>query len=149
MDQVDVDLIDKAFAINVRAVMMASKLAAAAFGSSGGVKINIGRYWLAMLPQWQMVYAATKAAVEAVTGVLAARACVLAGIQVNAVAPGPVATELLQLDEGFSQFYLQQDTAGGRSERQQISQRWWPFSRVTLQIGSQGRSLVRTVVCRP
>lgn len=93
-------MIDAAFATNVRGMLLASQRAAKAFGPDGGSIVNLSST-LALQPSpSQAVYAASKAAVEAATRVLA-QELGPRQIRVNAIAPGPVETDLLPLNDGL------------------------------------------------
>jgi 3-oxoacyl-[acyl-carrier protein] reductase len=86
------DLFEQSFAINARGVFNTLREAAARMNEGGRI-INLSSTTLALNLPGYAVYNGTKAAVEAFTRVFAKE---LRGrrITVNAVAPGPVATEL-------------------------------------------------------
>lgn len=80
------------FDINVLGTILAIKEAVKLFPSSGGSVINIGSVSSIAASPSSVVYASTKAAVNAITQVLA-NELGPRGIRVNAVNPGPVITE--------------------------------------------------------
>jgi 3-oxoacyl-[acyl-carrier protein] reductase len=82
----------KQFDVNVLGLLLASKQAAAAFGSTGGSIINISSGASTLTPPDTAVYSATKAAVDAITRVLA-KELGPRNIRVNAINPGMVETE--------------------------------------------------------
>lgn len=86
------DLFDKTFAVNVRGTFNTLREAASRL-SDGGHIVNFSSTTLALNMPGYAIYNGTKAAVEAFTKVFAKE---LRGrrITVNAVAPGPVETEL-------------------------------------------------------
>ena len=80
------------FNVNVLGLLLASKEAVKHFGAAGGSIVNIGSTASTLLPASTAVYTGTKAAVDAITGVLA-KELGPRGIRVNAVNPGMVETE--------------------------------------------------------
>ncbi|HVJ53505.1 MAG TPA: SDR family oxidoreductase [Aliidongia sp.] len=90
--ETDDELFDRHMSVNVKGTFNTLREAAKRLRNGGRI-INFSSSQAALLYPTYGVYAATKAAVEAMTGVLAKE---LRGrnITVNAVAPGPVATEL-------------------------------------------------------
>ena len=95
---------DRLFAINVKGPFFACQQAAHQI-SDGGRIINISSAVTQMMLSGQSIYAASKAAVDQLTRVFAKE---VGGrqITVNAVAPGPVDTELLR--EGKTEEQIQQ-----------------------------------------
>ena len=95
---------DRLFAINVKGPFFACQQAAHQI-SDGGRIINISSAVTQMMLSGHSIYAASKAAVDQLTRVFAKE---VGGRQVtvNAVAPGPVDTELLQ--EGKTEEQIQQ-----------------------------------------
>jgi 3-oxoacyl-[acyl-carrier protein] reductase len=93
VDALGAEAIDRMFAINVRAVILATREFAAVTQSRVGRVINISSIAASMPNGGASVYAATKAAVESLTR---SHATELGprGITVNAVAPGPTATDM-------------------------------------------------------
>ena len=82
----------KHFNLNVLGLILASQKAAEYFGPEGGSIINISSLVSTSPAPTGTVYSATKAAVDAVTRSLA-RELGPKKIRVNAISPGPVATE--------------------------------------------------------
>jgi 3-oxoacyl-[acyl-carrier protein] reductase len=93
VDALGAESIDRMFAINVRAVILATREFAAVTHSRVGRVINISSIAGSLPNGGASVYAATKAAVESLTR---SHATELGprGITVNAVAPGPTATDM-------------------------------------------------------
>ncbi len=83
--------IDKHFDLNVRGLLLVTQAAAKHLGKGASI-INIGSVVARIVPPGSAVYTATKAAVDAITGVLA-RELGPRGIRVNALNPGIVETE--------------------------------------------------------
>ena len=77
---------------NVKGLLLATKAGVALFPPEGGSVINIGSVASDQTPPMSVVYSGTKAAVDAITRVLA-KELGPKKIRVNAVNPGPVATE--------------------------------------------------------
>jgi 3-oxoacyl-[acyl-carrier protein] reductase len=98
------------FGTNVLGLILATKEAAGYFGDSGGSIINIGSVVSRLTPPGAVVYAATKGAVDAITGVLA-NELGPRKIRVNSINPGGVETE------GFHA----QGFAGSEFEKQMIA----------------------------
>jgi 3-oxoacyl-[acyl-carrier protein] reductase len=80
------------FDTNVLGVILASKEAVKRFGPEGGSIVNISSTAVQLSQSNQMIYTATKSAVEAVTRVLA-KELGPRNIRVNAVSPGATETE--------------------------------------------------------
>jgi 3-oxoacyl-[acyl-carrier protein] reductase len=116
IEDFDEDEFHRQFDTNVLGVLLTSREAAKRF-TSGDSVINIGSVASHRLPPASSTYAATKAAVEAITGVLA-KEFGPRGIRVNAINPGPVATE------GFKSVGF----AGSDFEKQAVAQT--PLGRV-------------------
>jgi 3-oxoacyl-[acyl-carrier protein] reductase len=106
------EFIEAAFSTNVTGMLLCSQRAAEAFDSDGGSIVNISSALARQPSPLQSVYAATKGAVEAVTRVLA-QELGPRKIRVNAVATGPIDTELLALTDEF-RAYLNSKTVLGR-----------------------------------
>jgi 3-oxoacyl-[acyl-carrier protein] reductase len=84
--------IDRIFDTNVRGLLLATKAGVALFPPEGGSIINIGSVVSEQTPPTSSVYSGTKGAVDAITRVFA-KELGPKRIRVNAVNPGPVATE--------------------------------------------------------
>jgi 3-oxoacyl-[acyl-carrier protein] reductase len=78
--------------VNVLGVVLATREAVQMFGPTGGSVVNISSTAVQLSQPNQMIYTATKSAVEAVTRVLA-KELGPRNIRVNAVAPGGTETE--------------------------------------------------------
>jgi len=92
---VDEALMQANFALNVSGPLFATQAAVARFPEKGGRVINITSVIARRLFPRASVYAATKSALEALTRVWAAEFGAK-GITVNAVAPGPIDTDMLK-----------------------------------------------------
>jgi len=90
----DLDEWDRVMAVNVRGVAATLKHAAPAMAERGGSIIAMASINAVKAHSQQMAYTASK---HAVLGIVRAAACDLGrqGIRVNALAPGPIATEAL------------------------------------------------------
>jgi 3-oxoacyl-[acyl-carrier protein] reductase len=80
------------FNLNVLGLLLTTKEATKFFGPEGGSIINISSAVTALLPPNSSVYSATKAAVDAITAVLATELG-SRNIRVNAINPGMIETE--------------------------------------------------------
>jgi 3-oxoacyl-[acyl-carrier protein] reductase len=80
------------FNTNVLGLILATREAVKYFGDNGGSVINVGSVTSSITPPNSVVYTATKAAVDAVTGVLA-KELGPRKIRVNSINPGGVETE--------------------------------------------------------
>jgi 3-oxoacyl-[acyl-carrier protein] reductase len=105
------DEFHRQFNTNVLGLILATQEAAKHFGPDGGSIINVSSLASTATPPATVIYAATKAAVDAVTQVLA-KELGPKKIRVNAINPGPVETEGFQ-QGGFS---------GSDFEKQAIAQ---------------------------
>ena len=92
LEAVTEDEFHRQFNTNVLGLILATQEAAKYFGPEGGSVINISSLASSATPPMSVVYSATKGAVDAITGVLA-NELGPKGIRVNAINPGPVATE--------------------------------------------------------
>jgi 3-oxoacyl-[acyl-carrier protein] reductase len=92
LEAVTEDEFHREFNTNVLGLILATQEAAKHFGPEGGSVINISSLASSVTPPMSVVYSATKGAVDAITGVLA-KELGPKGIRVNAINPGPVATE--------------------------------------------------------
>ena len=110
LEDVTEDEFHRQFNTNVLGLILATQEAAKQFGDKGGSVINIGSVASRLTPPASVVYSATKAAVDAVTGVLA-NELGPKKIRVNSINPGGVETE------GFHA----QGLAGSEFEKQMIA----------------------------
>ncbi len=92
---VDEALVQTSFALNVCGPLFATQAAVARFPEKRGRVINVSSLTASRMFAGASVYAATKSALEALTRVWAAEFGPQ-GITVNAVAPGPVDTDMLK-----------------------------------------------------
>jgi 3-oxoacyl-[acyl-carrier protein] reductase len=99
------------FNTNVLGLILATQEAARHFGPEGGSVVNVSSVASTAAPPTAAIYAGTKAAVDAITGVLA-KELGPRKIRVNAINPGPVETEGFR-GAGFS---------GSDFEKQTIAQ---------------------------
>ncbi|HKX06063.1 MAG TPA: glucose 1-dehydrogenase [Methylomirabilota bacterium] len=92
LEAVTQDLFHKHFNLNVLGLLLTTKEAVKHMGPEGGSVINIGSAVSSLLPPNSTVYAATKAGVDAITGVLA-KELGPRKIRVNSINPGMIETE--------------------------------------------------------
>ena len=92
LEEVTEDLCYKEFNLNVLGLLLTTKEAVKHMGPEGGSVINIGSGASSMRPPNSAVYTATKAAVDAITGVLA-KELGSRKIRVNSISPGMIETE--------------------------------------------------------
>jgi 3-oxoacyl-[acyl-carrier protein] reductase len=111
LEQVTEDEFHRQFNTNVFGLILTIQQAAQHFGREGGSVINVSSVASTATPPAAAVYAGTKAAVDAITRVLA-KELGPKKIRVNAINPGPVETDGFQ-DGGFS---------GSDFEKQAIAQ---------------------------
>jgi 3-oxoacyl-[acyl-carrier protein] reductase len=84
--------IDRIFNTNVKGLLLTTQAASPLFPAEGGSIINIGSIVSEIAPVASAIYTGTKGAVDAITRVFA-KELGPKNIRVNAVNPGPVATE--------------------------------------------------------
>ena len=86
------ELFHRIFNLNVLGVLLTTKEAVKLIGPEGGSIINVGSGVSSMLPPNTSVYTATKAAVDAITGILS-KELGPRKIRVNSINPGMIETE--------------------------------------------------------
>jgi 3-oxoacyl-[acyl-carrier protein] reductase len=104
------------FDLNVLGLLLVSQQAARHFSANGGSIINISSGVSTITPPNSAVYTATKAAVDAITSVLA-KELAPRKIRVNAVNPGMIVTEGVKtagFDQGEMRQWVEQATPLGR-----------------------------------
>ncbi len=116
LDAVDKALFHSQFGLNVLGLLLTTKEAVKLIGPDGGSIINVGSGVSSILPPNSSVYSATKASVDAITGVLAKE---LGGrkIRVNSINPGMIETEGVQsagLNEGDFRNWVEKQSPLGR-----------------------------------
>jgi 3-oxoacyl-[acyl-carrier protein] reductase len=92
LDAVTEELFHSQFNLNVLGLLLTTKEAVKLIGPEGGSIINVGSGASTILPPNSSVYSATKAAVDAITGVLA-KELGPRKIRVNSINPGMIETE--------------------------------------------------------
>jgi 3-oxoacyl-[acyl-carrier protein] reductase len=92
LEAVSAEHFHRHFDLNVLGVLLATKEAVKHIGPDGGSIVNISSVASSMLMPTSAVYAASKAAVEAITGVLA-KELGPRNIRVNAISPGMIETD--------------------------------------------------------
>lgn len=110
------DHFHKHFNLNVLGLLLATKEAVKLIGPEGGSIINVGSGASSILPANTSVYTATKAAVDAITGVLA-RELGPRKIRVNSINPGMIETEGIHaggLAEGDFRKWIESQASLGR-----------------------------------
>lgn len=103
LEQIDAALIDATVGVNLKGMLLASQRAARAIGPDGGSIVSVSSALATQPMPAQVVYAATKGAIESATRVLA-QELGPRKIRVNAVAPGPTETDLLPLNDNVRGF---------------------------------------------
>ena len=92
LEGVTEELFHKHFNLNVLGLLLTTKEAVTHMGPDGGSIINIGSIASSLRPPNSALYAATKAGVDAITGVLA-KELGPRKIRVNSISPGMIETE--------------------------------------------------------
>jgi short-subunit dehydrogenase len=115
LDMVDADHFDRAFDLNVRALVFATK-AASAMMPEGGSVVLVGSIAGTIGTKGYGVYGATKAAVRALARTWA-NELAPRGIRVNVVAPGPTDTAMMSAASEDIRASLQQAIPLGRLGR--------------------------------
>jgi 3-oxoacyl-[acyl-carrier protein] reductase len=92
LEDVSEELFHRQFNLNVLGLLLTTQEAVKHMGPEGGSIINIGSGASSMLPPNTAVYTATKAGVDAITGVLA-KELGPRNIRVNSINPGMIETE--------------------------------------------------------
>jgi Dehydrogenases with different specificities (related to short-chain alcohol dehydrogenases) len=92
LEKVSEELFHRHFNLNVLGLLLTTQEAVKRMGPEGGSIINIGSTASSMQPPDSTVYTATKAAVDAITGVLA-KELGPRHIRVNSINPGMIETE--------------------------------------------------------
>lgn len=92
IEQITEEHFHQHFNINVLGLLLVTKSAVKSFGDRGGSIINVGSAVTRITPPGSAVYTGTKAAVDAITGVLS-RELGPKKIRVNSINPGMVETE--------------------------------------------------------
>lgn len=106
----------KHFNLNVLGLLLTTQEAVKLIGPEGGSVINVGSGVSTMLPAGTSVYTATKASVDAITGVLA-KELGPRKIRVNALNPGMIETEGVRsagLNEGDFRKWIESTAPLGR-----------------------------------
>jgi 3-oxoacyl-[acyl-carrier protein] reductase len=113
LSDIDWDAATRVLDVNFKSVLFCSAQALPHFPESGGAIINISSVLASQPSAGQGLYAASKAAVEALTRVMA-QELGAKNIRVNAVAPGPTETDLLPNDI-YLRDYIKSRTPLGRA----------------------------------
>jgi 3-oxoacyl-[acyl-carrier protein] reductase len=92
LDAVTEELFHSQFNLNVLGLLLTTKEAVKLIGPEGGSIINVGSGVSTILPPNSSVYSATKASVDAITGILA-KELGPRKIRVNSINPGMIETE--------------------------------------------------------
>ena len=116
LDAITEDLFHSQFNLNVLGLLLTTQEAVKLIGPEGGSIINISSDVSTMLPPNTSVYSATKAAVDAITAILAKE---LGGrkIRVNSINPGMIETEGVYtagFDEGDFRKWIESQSPLGR-----------------------------------
>jgi 3-oxoacyl-[acyl-carrier protein] reductase len=92
LDGTTEELFHRIFNLNVLGLLLTTKEAVKLIGPEGGTVINVGSGVSSILPPNTSIYTATKAAVDAITGILA-KELGPRKIRVNSINPGMIETE--------------------------------------------------------
>jgi 3-oxoacyl-[acyl-carrier protein] reductase len=111
LEMISEDLVANAFDVNFKGMLFASQRAARHFGADGGAIVNLSSALVQQPIGMQAVYAASKAAVDAATRILA-QELGPRKIRVNAVAPGPTETDLLQVPDEIRGYIVSRTILG-------------------------------------
>jgi 3-oxoacyl-[acyl-carrier protein] reductase len=124
LEETTEDQFQRQFGVNVFGLIRATREALKYFGNEGGSVINIGSVVSTLTPPTSVVYAATKGAVDAITGVLA-KELGPRKIRVNSINPGMVETEGIQalgiLGSDFEKDAIAQTPLGRIGQPQDIA----------------------------
>jgi len=124
LEEVTEDFFHKQFNVNVLGLLLTTKEAVKHMASEGGSVINIGSSASSMRPPNSTVYTASKAAVEAITGVLA-KELGPRKIRVNSINPGMIETEGVHaagfIDSDFRKWVESQSPLGRIGQTEDIS----------------------------
>jgi 3-oxoacyl-[acyl-carrier protein] reductase len=116
LDSVTEEHFHSHFNLNVLGLLLTTKEAVKLIGPEGGTIINIGSGVSTALPPNSSVYTATKASVDAITGILA-KELGPRKIRVNSINPGMIETEGVQsagLNEGDFRKWIEAQSPLGR-----------------------------------
>jgi 3-oxoacyl-[acyl-carrier protein] reductase len=116
LDSVTEELFHSQFNLNVLGLLLTTREAVKLIGPEGGSIINIGSGVSTILPPNSSVYSATKAAVDAITGILA-KELGARKIRVNSINPGMIETEGVRsagLNEGDFRKWIEMQSPLGR-----------------------------------
>jgi 3-oxoacyl-[acyl-carrier protein] reductase len=111
LEMVSAEMVAGTFDVNFQGMLFASQRAARHFGPDGGAIVNLSSALVQQPIGMQAVYAASKAAVDATTRILA-QELGPRKIRVNAVAPGPTETDLLQVPEEIRGYIVSRTILG-------------------------------------
>ena len=111
IENVDEAHFDRQFDINVRGTLLTTKSALPHFPQADGVIINLSSVVGDVPLANAAVYSATKSAIDAVTKSLS-KELGAKKIRVNAVAPGPVETDMYEAARGFEEYFLSRTPLG-------------------------------------
>jgi 3-oxoacyl-[acyl-carrier protein] reductase len=116
LEQITTEHFNKHFNLNVLGLLLTTQEAVKFFGPDGGSVINVGSGVSTIYPPNTSVYTATKASVDAITGVLA-KELGARKIRVNSINPGMIQTEGVQtagFDKGDFRTWIESQSPLGR-----------------------------------
>lgn len=111
IEQITANALDRTYDVNVKGTFLAAQRAVKAFGSDGGCIVNVSSALVAQPMAGMAIYISSKAAIEAMTRVLA-QELGPRKIRVNAVAPGATDTDFLELDDNGRNFVASRTALG-------------------------------------